>query len=152
MLQALRDLKTAKEEGLLSDEQYEKQHAALLAGEQRWGTSPTPDRLAAMESQLDRLTERLLPPDKTSRVKTVKTAPAKYKTADGLIVQVIGKTIYHRYEEGWYPGKVLRQITLSTITSRNGKFAIKFEDSASEIDHPLKPHDYGGNGHWLLVK
>ena len=85
MLQALRDLKTAKEEGLLSDEQYDKQHAALLAGEQRWGTSPTPDRLAAMESQLDRLTERLLPPDKTSRVKT---APAKYKTADGLIVQV----------------------------------------------------------------
>ena len=46
---------------------------------------------------------------------------------------VIGKTIYHRYEEGWYPGKVLRQITMSTITSRNGKFAIKFEDSASEI-------------------
>ena len=39
---------------------------------------------------------------------------------------------------------------MSTITSRNGKFAIKFEDSASEIDHPLKPHDYGGNGHWLL--
>ena len=38
-----------------------------------------------MESQLDRLTERLLPPDKTSRVKT---APAKYKTADSLIVQV----------------------------------------------------------------
>ena len=31
MLQALRDLATAKKEGLLSDEQYEKQHAALLA-------------------------------------------------------------------------------------------------------------------------
>ena len=65
---------------------------------------------------------------------------------------VIGKTIYHRYEEGWYPGKVLRQITLSTVTSRNGKFAITFEDSSCEIDHPLKPDDYGGNGHWLLVK
>ena len=65
---------------------------------------------------------------------------------------VIGKTIYHRYDEGWYPGMVLRQITMSTITSRNGKFAIKFEDSASEIDQALKPYDYGGNGHWLLVK
>ena len=46
MLQALRDLATAKKEGLLTEEQYEKQHAALLAGEQRWGSSPTPDRLA----------------------------------------------------------------------------------------------------------
>ena len=65
---------------------------------------------------------------------------------------VIGRTIYHRYEEGWYPGKVLRQITLSTVTSRNGKFAVQFEDSVRELDHALKPHDYGGNGHWLLVK
>ena len=64
MQQALRDLSTAKKEGLLSDEQYEKQHAALLAGEQRWGSSPTPDRLACVESKLDQLTEssRLLPP------------------------------------------------------------------------------------------
>ena len=85
MLQALRDLKAAKEEDLLSDEQYEKQRAALLAGEQRWGTSPTTDCLVAMQSQLDRLAERLLPPDKTS---SVKTAPAKYKTADGRVVHV----------------------------------------------------------------
>ena len=62
MLQALRDLATAKKEGLLSDEQYEKQHAALLAGEQRWGSSPTLERLACVESKLDQLTERLLPP------------------------------------------------------------------------------------------
>ena len=62
MLQALRDLATAKKESLLSDEQYEKQHAALLAGEQRWGSSPTPERLACVESKLDQLTERLLPP------------------------------------------------------------------------------------------
>ena len=62
MLQALRDLATAKKEGLLSDEQYEKQHAALLASEQRWGSSPTPERLACVESKLDQLTERLLPP------------------------------------------------------------------------------------------
>ena len=52
MLQALRDLATAKKEGLLSDEEYERQHAALLSGEQRWGTSPAPDRLAALQGVL----------------------------------------------------------------------------------------------------
>ena len=61
MLQALRDLATAKKEGLLTEEQYEAQHAALLAGEHRWGSSPTPDRLTAVESKLNALTERLVP-------------------------------------------------------------------------------------------
>ena len=73
MLQALRDLATAKKEGLLSDEEYERQHAALLSGEQRWGTSPAPDRLAAMESKLDQLAERLIPP-RTTQLKTASTA------------------------------------------------------------------------------
>ena len=65
---------------------------------------------------------------------------------------VIGQQVYHRYEEGWYLGLVLRQITCSTVTSRNGKFAMKFPDSINEIDHALKPGDYGPEGHWVLVE
>ena len=65
---------------------------------------------------------------------------------------IIGKTIYHRYDDGWYPGKVLREISLSSITSRNGKFACKIEDSVNEIDHQLKSDDYGRTGHWVLAK
>ena len=40
---------------------------------------------------------------------------------DGYPACVIGKQVYHRYEEGWYRGSVtvLRKITLSTCTSRN---------------------------------
>ena len=71
---------------------------------------------------------------------------------DGYPACVIGKQVYHRYEEGWYRGSVLRQITCSTVTSRNGKFAMKFDDSVNEIDHTLKPEDYGPGGHWVLVQ
>ena len=65
---------------------------------------------------------------------------------------IIGRKVYHRYDDGWYPGVVLRLITLSTVASRNGKFAMKFEDSANEIAHNLKKDDYGTSGHWVLVK
>ena len=88
MLQALRDLATAKKEGLLTEEQYEKQHAALLAGEQRWGSSPTPDRLAAVESKLDTLTERLVPPAFKSRDRATPKLGPKYVLNDGSILQV----------------------------------------------------------------
>ena len=65
---------------------------------------------------------------------------------------IIGKQVYHRYEEGWYLGSVLRKITCSTLASRNGKFAMKFDDSVNEVDHALKPEDYGPEGHWVVVK
>ena len=65
---------------------------------------------------------------------------------------IIGKQVYHRYEEGWYRGSVLRKITCSTLISRNGKFAMKFDDSVNEVDHAMKPEDYGPEGHWVLVK
>ena len=39
-----------------------------------------------------------------------------------------------------------------TLVSRNGKFAMKIDDSVNEVDHALKPEDYGPEGHWVVVK
>ena len=39
-----------------------------------------------------------------------------------------------------------------TLVSRNRKFAMKFDDSVIEVDHALKPEDYGPEGHWVVVK
>ena len=75
----------------------------------------------------------------------VKALPADYPEC------ILGKTIHHRYDDGWYPGKVLRQIQSSTMRGRNGKFAMKFEDSVNEIDHELSPDDYGPERHWVLI-
>ena len=52
---------------------------------------------------------------------------------DGYPACVVGKFIYHRYDDGWYEGRVLRQVMCSANTARNGKFAIKFLDSAREL-------------------
>ena len=65
---------------------------------------------------------------------------------------ILGKIIHHRYDDGWYPGKVLRQILNSTLRGRNGKFAVKFDDTVNEIDHELDPNEYGPGQHWVLLK
>ena len=65
---------------------------------------------------------------------------------------VLGRQVYHRYDDGWYPARVLRQITCSSSRARNGKFALKFADSVNEIDHTLDPDDYGPARHWVLTK
>ena len=98
------------------------------------------------ESSGGETTEELEGPDFDLDVCIHEDAPENYPA------DIISKRIYHRYDDGWYPGIVMRQITLSTVLSRNGKFACKFEDSINEIDHPLKPEDYGRTGHWVLVK
>ena len=71
---------------------------------------------------------------------------------DNYPASIMGQHVYHCYDDGWYPGTVLRITTLSTVKSRNGKFAMKFEDSANEVFHTLKKDDYGRSSHWLLVK
>ena len=60
--------------------------------------------------------------------------------------------VYHRYDDGWYKGIVLRQVSCSSTLSRNGKFAMKFSDSVSEVDHALLPDGYGPAAHWAVVK
>ena len=65
---------------------------------------------------------------------------------------VLGRQVYHRYDDGWYPARVLRQITCSSSRARNGKFTLKFADSVNEIDHTLDPNDYGPARHWVLTK
>ena len=91
-------------------------------------------------------TEELDGPDFDLDVDIYEDPPANYPTS------IINKRIYHRYDDGWYPGTVLRQITLSTVGSRNGKFACKFTDSINEITHLLQLEDYGRTGHWTLAK
>ena len=71
---------------------------------------------------------------------------------DGYPHALFGKVVYHRYDDGWYRGIVLRQIACSSAQSRNGKFAMKFSDSVNEIDHTLLPGDYGPAAHWVVVK
>ena len=74
----------------------------------------------------------------------------EHEIPENYPASIIGRSIYHRYDDGWYLGVVLRQITLSAVKSRNGKFACKFADSINEVDHLLQPEDYGATGHWLL--
>lgn len=71
---------------------------------------------------------------------------------DGYPHSLFGKCVYHRYDDGWYKGIVLRQVSCSAALSRNGKFAMKFSDSVSEVDHALLPDDYGPAAHWVVVK
>lgn len=71
---------------------------------------------------------------------------------DGYPGCVLDKQIYHRYEDAWYPGLVKRQIRLSAQARRNGKFAVKFDDTPDEMDLNLLPDDYGADAHWVLVK
>ena len=88
-------------------------------------------------------TEELEGPDFDLDVCIHEDAPENYPA------DIISKRIYHRYDDGWYPGTVLRQITLSAVVSRNGKFACKFADSINEITHLLQLEDYGRTGHWV---
>ena len=71
---------------------------------------------------------------------------------DGYPACVIEKEIYHRYEDAWYLGFVRRQIQHSVQARRNGKFAVKFDDTPDEMDLNLLPDDYGADAHWVLVK
>ena len=71
---------------------------------------------------------------------------------DGYPHALFGKCVYHRYDDGWYRGTVLRQVSCSSTRSRNSKFAMKFTDSVNEIDHALLPGDYGPTAHWVVVK
>ena len=90
--------------------------------------------------------EELEGPDLDQSVEIEAEVPAEYPSC------LIGRTIQHRYDDGWYTGVVQRQITVSTTARRNGKFACKFEDSSNEIDHALLEGDYGRDGHWVLLK
>ena len=65
--------------------------------------------------------------------------------------ECIGKTIAYRWEEGWYVGKVQRQVQNCEVQSRNGQFACKYSDSHREIFHDLFLEDYGAKKMWVMV-
>ena len=90
--------------------------------------------------------EDLEGPDYDQEVPILTECPAGYPHA------LAGKRIYHRYDDGWYPAVVLRQIVASANSRRNGKFACKFDDSVNEIDHLLLEEDYGKEGHWVVIE
>lgn len=64
----------------------------------------------------------------------------------------IGLIIAHRFEEGWYEGQVKRQVSMSINTANNGKYAVKYSDSRTDILHDLYPEDHGIDKVWVVVK
>ena len=62
-----------------------------------------------------------------------------------------GVKIAHRFDTGWYMGKVLRKGTCSINTSENGRYAAKYPDSRKEYFHDLYPDDYGCSKMWVVV-
>ena len=62
-----------------------------------------------------------------------------------------GVKIAHRFDTGWYIGKVLRKVTCSINTSENGRYAAKYPDSRKEYFHDLYPDDYGCSKMWVVV-
>ena len=66
--------------------------------------------------------------------------------------EVVGHTIAHRYDEGWFIGKVTRKVTMSTNCAENGTYAVKYPDSRKEFFHYLFIEDYGIEKMWVRVK
>ena len=62
-----------------------------------------------------------------------------------------GVKIAHRFDTGWYIGKVLRKVTCSINTSENGRYAAKYPDSRKEYFHDLYPDDYGCSKMWVVL-
>ena len=64
---------------------------------------------------------------------------------------IVGQQIAPRFEDGWYEGKVIRQITMSLRTQENGQYAIKYPDSRKEFNHDFFSEDYGVDKTWVLI-
>ena len=63
----------------------------------------------------------------------------------------IEKAVAHRWEEGWYVGKIVRKVGMSVNAAQNGKFACKYPDTHREQFHDLFVDDYGVKKMWVLV-
>ena len=61
------------------------------------------------------------------------------------------KTLAHRWEEGWFIGKINRKVELSTNRAQNGKYACKYPDSRKEFFHDLFSEDYGIEHMWVIL-
>ena len=83
----------------------------------------------------------------------VTTLPEYPKEGDAVIV---GSTIYHRYDIGWFQGVVKRKVTQSLNPRDNGKYAIVWADTGDdsygneEYLMYLLEDDYGVENHWVL--
>ena len=64
----------------------------------------------------------------------------------------IGKSLAHRWDEGWYTGEISHKVGYSENVSRNGKYACKYPDTHREQYHDLYLDDYGVSKMWVLVK
>lgn len=66
----------------------------------------------------------------------------------------VNRRIAYQWDIGWFIGFVRRRVTNSDVAARNGQFAVKYDDSASEKYHELFEEDYGPDkGHrWLLIR
>ena len=63
-----------------------------------------------------------------------------------------GMAFAHRWEEGWFMGKIVRKVTFSNNSNQNGMFACKYPDCRTEKFHDLYPEDYGNTKVWVALK
>ena len=63
-----------------------------------------------------------------------------------------GLTIAHRFDVGWFEGKIRRKVSCSDNPEENGKYACKYADSRKEFFHDLFREDYGVKKMWVTLK
>ena len=69
---------------------------------------------------------------------------------------IVGSTIHHCYDIGWFQGVVKRKVTQTLNPKDNGKYAIVWADRGDESYGNeeylmyLLEDDYGVENHWVL--